>query len=200
MQGVQTTIPPFMGRLESAWWCPLRVKGADMGYWKKEIFSFQLRAALLYWLWLPAAVIGGGLLFDWLLGWARWPYRSATLIAAALLVACGIWIVGRATHDFARWGEGTPAPQAPPKRLVTEGIYAWCRHPMWFGYDLAALGVVLGCRSWGMLLFSYPLFIVLQLRFLRRREEHLLVKRFRDDYLNYRDRVPLLIPRPPGHG
>ncbi len=168
-----------------------------MGYWRREILGFQLRAALLYWLWLPGAVLSGGWLLDQLFGWDRWPLWGGLLLAAGALVVSGIWMVDRATRDFARYGAGTPAPQAPPKRLVTEGIYAWCRHPMWFGYDLAAFGIIMLCRSWGMLLVSFPIFILLQLRFLRRQEERLLVKRYQTDYLNYRDRVPLLIPRRP---
>jgi len=168
-----------------------------VGYWRKDILRFQVRAALLYWFWLPGLVLGGGLLVDWVCGWPRWPLQDGLVVAAGLLLASGLWVVDRATRDFSRFGDGTPAPQAPPKRLVVDGVYAWCRHPMWFGYDLAAFGIILFCRSWGMLVVSFPIFIALQVRFLRRREERLLVKRFKDEYLNYRRRVPLLLPRLP---
>lgn len=171
-----------------------------MAYWRKDILRFQVRAALLYWLVIPAAVLGGGRLIDLLWRWQPWPRLTALMLGAGLLLLCGVWFIDRASRDFARYGDGTPAPQAPPKRLVHEGVYAWCRHPMWFGYDLAALGVIILCRSWGMLLVSYPVFILLQLRFLRHREERLLVRRFKDDYLAYCKRVPRLIPRPPKQG
>jgi protein-S-isoprenylcysteine O-methyltransferase Ste14 len=157
----------------------------------------RLKAALLYWLWLPAMVIVSGLLIDWFLSWSFWPLRPLLLVGACLLLTFGVWLVDRATRDFVRYGEGTPAPQAPPKRLVVTGVYAWCRHPMWFGYDLAALGVVLLWRSWGMLLVSFPLFILFQVRFLRQQEERLLLRRFKEEYQHYRDRVPMLLPSPP---
>ena len=76
---------------------------------------------------------------------------------------------------------------------MVEGSYGLCRHPMFFGYDLAALGVVLLFRSWGMLLFAYPVFILMEYRFLRD-EEKKLEKRFGEQFAAYRKRVPLLFP------
>ena len=64
---------------------------------------------------------------------------------------------------------------------------------MFLGYDCAALAVVLLCRSPAMLLVSYPAMIVWQVLFLRR-EERVLVKRFRDEYPMYKRRVPFLWP------
>ena len=45
---------------------------------------------------------------------------------------------------------------------------------------------------------AYPLFIALQLRFLRK-EEAILRRRFGASFEAYRRRVPLLIPRPGAH-
>ncbi|TYO98940.1 protein-S-isoprenylcysteine O-methyltransferase Ste14 [Geothermobacter ehrlichii] len=156
----------------------------------------RVRAAVFYWLVLPGLVVVVGLLLDRLFGWRAWPWSLSVLIAAVLLVIGGSLLVQRATADFAFYGQGTPAPQDPPKRLVTDGVYAWCRHPMWLGYDLAALGVVLLWRSPAMLLICYPLFLLLQLRFLLRREEPRLLRRFGAEYQRYRQQVPLLLPRP----
>jgi len=159
-----------------------------------DIRRFRLRAAATYWLLIPAAVIGGGLGLDRLVDWPQWPHTRPVLLAAGLLLGGGCWLIRRATADFARYGQGTPAPQDPPRRLVTEGCYAWCRHPMWLGYDLAALGVVLLLRSWGTLLVAWPLLLALQIRFLKSREELLLQKRFGREYREYCRRVPLLLP------
>ncbi len=154
----------------------------------------RLRAALVYWLLIPAAAIGGGLLIDLALpawqpgGWAKW--------AGGLLIAAGCALVQKATRDLASFGDGTPAPQDPARRLVTAGSYAWCRHPMFLGYDLAAWGVGLLLASSGMLLVSLPVMLLWQLLFLRS-EERLLAKRFPASWPEYRQRVPLLLPRPP---
>jgi len=49
-------------------------------------------------------------------------------------------------------------------------------------------------RSWGMLTVAWPLFLLLQIRFLKSREERRLHKRFGREYTEYCRRVPLLIP------
>lgn len=154
----------------------------------------MIRDALTYWLYIPAAVIGGGKLTDLLLGFRRLPPSQWVTAGALMLGVAGIILIQKATRDLQLYGNGTPNPMAPPQRLVTAGSYAFCRHPMFLGYDLAALGAVLLCRSWGMLTSAYPLFILLQNRFLRCREESLLLKRFGTDYHVYREQVPLLVP------
>lgn len=115
--------------------------------------------------------------------------------AGFLLIACGVGLVQKATSDLARYGNGTPAPQAPARRLVIAGSYGWCRHPMFLGYDLAAGGVGLLLASPGMILISLPVMLILQIRVLFR-EEKLLEKRFPTSWRDYRARVPLLVPRP----
>jgi protein-S-isoprenylcysteine O-methyltransferase Ste14 len=153
----------------------------------------RLRAGLLYWVLIPAATIGNGWLCDrWLPTWQR---DGLTVSAGLLLFGTGVALVQKATGDLARFGDGTPAPQAPARRLVTTGSYAWCRHPMFLGYDLAAWGVALLLASPGMLLISLPVMLFLQVRFLYR-EEMLLEKRFHQAWRDYRERVPLLVPRP----
>jgi protein-S-isoprenylcysteine O-methyltransferase len=152
------------------------------------------RAALLYWLLIPAATIGSGLLIDQLL--PLWPAGWWTTGLGLLLMASGVAVVQKATMDLARYGAGTPAPQDPARRLVTDGSYAWCRHPMFFGYNLAAWGVGVMLASLGMLLVSLPVMLAWQWFFLRR-EERLLARRFPESWPLYRQRVPLLFPRPP---
>ena len=160
----------------------------------------MIRDALIYWLYIPAAVIGGGAVLDLLFGLrALPPYRWLTY-SAIILIAGGVILIQKATWDLKHYGNGTPNPMAPPERLVTSGSYAYCRNPMFLGYDLAALGFILLCRSQGMLVAAYPLFILLQVRFLRNREETVLVQRFGAEFQTYRDHVPFLIPRLYGKG
>ena len=153
----------------------------------------RLRAGVLYWLLIPAATIGSGLLLDLLL--PAWERGGWSMVAGLLLLVMGVALVQKATADLARYGDGTPAPQAPPRRLVSSGSYAWCRHPMFLGYDLAAWGVGLMLASPGMLLMSLPVMLALQLRFLRREERH-LERRFQQAWRDYQAHVPLLVPRP----
>ncbi|KAI9729435.1 MAG: hypothetical protein M1834_006816 [Cirrosporium novae-zelandiae] len=77
--------------------------------------------------------------------------------------------------------------------LVTRGIYAYFRHPSYFGYFWWALGTQI-------MLGNYACFVgfaVVLWRFFSGRiwsEERFLVGFFGDDYTNYRKRTPVGIP------
>lgn len=151
-------------------------------------------AAFVYWVAVPGAVLGTGWGTDRLLGLSTMPGRGLRLGAGSALVLVGVALVTWATNDLSRRGHGTPNPLEPPRTLVTSGAYRLCRHPMFLGYDVAAAGVVLAVGAWGSLVVAYPLFLALQVRFLRREEER-LVSRFGAAYRAYRGETPLLLPR-----
>jgi protein-S-isoprenylcysteine O-methyltransferase Ste14 len=56
---------------------------------------------------------------------------GAVMLAAALLVLADAYV------RFARDGLGTPSPLAPPRRLVTTGVYRHLRHPMYIATTAA---------------------------------------------------------------
>ena len=43
--------------------------------------------------------------------------------------------------DFGWTGHGTPAPVAPPKRLVVVGFYRYVRNPMYLGFAVGWIGL-----------------------------------------------------------
>ncbi|KAJ3810120.1 Isoprenylcysteine carboxyl methyltransferase family-domain-containing protein [Lentinula lateritia] len=78
-------------------------------------------------------------------------------------------------------------------RLVTDGIYAWCRHPSYAGFFYWALGTQLVLQN----SVCFAAYFILLWRFFysrTRTEERMLVKFFGDDYVKYRDRVGTKIP------
>lgn len=156
------------------------------------IRSYQLRDAALFWVLIPAAVITSGKGLDRVFELPVFPVSLPLLPAISLLLLSGLLLIWKSMRDLAAAG-GTPNPRRPPKKLVTTGSYALCRHPMFLGYDLAALAVVLLWGSYGMLCISYPIFILLQIRFLRR-EEHVLSLKFNRTFNSYREKTPFLLP------
>ena len=171
---------------------------AVLTLFRKDIWRAQVRDALRYWVVIPGAVLATGKAFDLLTGLPPLPGRSLLTVGAGLLLAAGLLLIWRAIRDLQVLGQGTPNPARPPKRLVTAGSYAFCRHPMFLGYDMAALGVVLLCRSPGMLVVALPLFLLWEIRFLKK-EERFLARRFRADFQRYRQEVPFLLPLPFRH-
>jgi protein-S-isoprenylcysteine O-methyltransferase Ste14 len=173
------------------------LKEKKMTVSSKQLHRSQRRDALIYWIYIPSAVVLGGKTVDRLLDLPSIPsFGRLPVIPAAILIGIGVVLIQRASFDLKHYGGGTPNPQAPPERLVTEGSFSLCRHPMFLGYDLTALGTVLLLRSWGMLIIAYPVFIALEIRFLQNREEPVLARRFGAAYSDYRKRIPFLLPNP----
>ena len=95
---------------------------------------------------------------------------------------------------FLTAGRGTPAPWAPPARLVVRGPYRHVRNPM-----ITSVLLMLGAESF--LLGSWHLagwmsvFFLLNLLYFLWVEEPRLEQRFGDSYRRYKANVPGWIPR-----
>ncbi|TFK43430.1 ICMT-domain-containing protein [Crucibulum laeve] len=78
-------------------------------------------------------------------------------------------------------------------KLVTDGVYAWFRHPSYAGFFYWALGTQLVLQN----PLTFVLFCILLWRFFyyrTRAEENALIRFFGDDYVKYRQRVGTLMP------
>jgi protein-S-isoprenylcysteine O-methyltransferase Ste14 len=91
-------------------------------------------------------------------------------------------------------GLGTPAPVAPPTRLVVGGVYRYVRNPMYVA--------VLACIVGQALLLGQPVLWldalltgVAVVAFVRVYEEPKLSEQFGDEYQAYRRAVPGWWPR-----
>jgi protein-S-isoprenylcysteine O-methyltransferase Ste14 len=68
-------------------------------------------------------------------GAARWRWLAAipSVLGFAVALRC-VW-------DFARTGRGSPAPFAPPNRLVVIGFYRYVRNPIYVGAASGWIGL-----------------------------------------------------------
>ncbi|HIE17346.1 MAG TPA: isoprenylcysteine carboxylmethyltransferase family protein [Dehalococcoidia bacterium] len=96
--------------------------------------------------------------------------------------------------DFFR-ARGTPVPFSPPPKLITTGLYAYVRNPMLLGMFIFLLGLGILFGSLSLVFIFTPSFIVLNVLYLKAIEERELEKKFGDEYLEYKRRVPMFIPR-----
>ncbi len=78
-------------------------------------------------------------------------------------------------------------------RLLTEGVYGVVRHPQYAGIFIAILGQLIHWPTIPTLVLS-PLIVGAYFR-LARREEARLISQFGTAYLEYRQRVPMFVPR-----
>jgi protein-S-isoprenylcysteine O-methyltransferase Ste14 len=68
-------------------------------------------------------------------GAARWRW------VAAVPSVLGFAVALRCVWDFGWTGRGTPAPIAPPKRLVVVGLYRHVRNPMYLSFAAGWIGL-----------------------------------------------------------
>jgi protein-S-isoprenylcysteine O-methyltransferase Ste14 len=135
-----------------------------------------------------------GLLIDRVL---RVPPLLPGLIGVAVgspLLMAGAVLCGWCVVHF-RKAAGTPVPVNPPTELVVEGPYMWTRNPMLTGVFTGLFGLGVLLHSFGMVLVSIPVYILLHVIELKLVEEPELERRFGALYSEYKHRVPMLWPR-----
>src|SRR5271166_5414400 len=109
---------------------------------------------------------------------AQWLTTIASLLGFAVAMRC-VW-------DFGHTGCGTPAPFAPPQKLVVVGFYRYVRNPMYVGFFVGWIGlwVVFGRASWRAIAVAVAVILGVAL-FVQLYEEPTLRKMFGEDYLEY---------------
>ena len=77
--------------------------------------------------------------------------------------------------------------------LVTEGPYAYVRHPQYSGLFVIMIGMLI---QWPTIITAlmFPVLVFIYYR-LSKREEEEMIRTFGDDYQKYRVRVPMFIPK-----
>jgi protein-S-isoprenylcysteine O-methyltransferase Ste14 len=160
--------------------------------------SRHLRAILLH-PGMVTLVIPGIIL--WRTGtdsWGLWQSVPATrIILPAIGVICiclGLVLMTATIRLFATVGEGTLAPWEPPQRLVVRGVYRHVRNPMISGVLLVLLGESVLTASCPIFRW-FVLFAAINAAYIPLSEEPGLVRRFGEDYVDYKRNVPRWIPR-----
>jgi protein-S-isoprenylcysteine O-methyltransferase Ste14 len=136
-------------------------------------------------------------------GWGLASPLSALPVLAGgalIFVALRLWL--ETVRLFASVGEGTLAPWDPTRKLVVRGPYRRVRNPMISAVAFVLLGEGLALGTTAVLI-EFGVFALINAIFIPLAEEPDLVRRFGDEYEEYRRAVPRWIPRhtpwtPPG--
>ena len=123
-------------------------------------------------------------------GAARWRWIAAvpSVLGFAVALRC-VW-------DFGRTGHGTPAPMAPPQKLVVVGFYRYVRNPMYVGFFVGWIGLWIVFGHANLIAIASACAVVLGVHlFVVYYEEPTLRRMFGEEYQLFCENVPRWLPR-----
>ena len=141
-----------------------------------------------------ASFVVVALLLDRLLGLPGLLPAGARLSASIPVMAVGAAVTIWSALHFLKI-RGTPVPFNPPPAVVASGPYRYARNPMLTGVFLLLFGLGVFVDSFSLVLVFTPLYIVFNVWELKHIEEPELVRRLGDEYVEYRSRTPMFVPR-----
>lgn len=121
-------------------------------------------------------------------------FRPVLGLPAIVPTMFAFWIAGMALGQVAK---GRRLPQLfgvkeDPKVFFFSGAYSICRHPMYAGWLIASWGILLSKPY--LLTVLYNALITVYVMYEALQEEKRMIGLFGDKYLDYKKKVPFLIP------
>ncbi len=123
-----------------------------------------------------------GHLLGTLFGAAVW-IKYLICLSGGLVMGFGVLVMSKGWHQI----------HDAKGNLVTDGIYAYIRHPQYSGLFLITIGMLI---QWPTIitLVMWPVLMYAYYR-LAMREEREVIKQFDEAYLRYKEEVPAFVPR-----
>jgi protein-S-isoprenylcysteine O-methyltransferase Ste14 len=122
-------------------------------------------------------MIGLGMLGQTVLLPTPWQY------AGLIFWAVGLWLGVQGSRGFAKAGTNI-IPFTESTTLVTEGVFAISRNPMYTGFILALVGTAVLMNGWIAWLVIVPFIAIIRSYFIKN-EERLMTETFGDAYVAY---------------
>ncbi len=134
--------------------------------------------------------LAAGLMLDQLYPAGHIAQMAASLryLASACALLSGVVLLGAAANEMRKAGTNIPTWE-PTLALVTEGVYAASRNPIYLAFIVIAVGFALLFRSDWIFVLLVPFAIVMHYGVIRREEAYLLA-RFGSVYADYTKRTP----------
>ncbi|PKN19890.1 MAG: hypothetical protein CVU71_05845 [Deltaproteobacteria bacterium HGW-Deltaproteobacteria-6] len=165
---------------------------AATGSRKIRIFLTPI-VGLSYFLFASLFVIAA-FLIDRLFHFPQFPSAPIHFYLSILFIISGLSLAFWCVFHFVRI-KGTPVPFNPPPVLVTSGPYAYIRNPMLSGVFIFLFGLGTAFQSIGLIFIFTPLFILVNVMELKAIEEPELEMRLGQEYVNYKKRTPMFLPK-----
>ncbi len=159
----------------------------------KNKYLSLILGSLVFFILLPGSLFLLGRYVDKLI-LIEWP-SSLEVILGLITIPSGLFFLIWAMITQWRIGKGTPTPTAPTQKLIIQGPYKLCRNPIVFGelQYYFGLGTLFGSLTNGFICFLVS-FIGMSIYY-KFVEEKELLKRFGQNYAEYRDSTPFYIPK-----
>jgi len=119
---------------------------------------------------------------------------SILFYISLLFFILGLWLAIWSVRTFYNFGgDGTPGPWKPVRKLIISGPYCYVRNPMLIGVFFLLLfeSILFSSMS---IFYWFLIFFIGNIFYFKNFEEKDLIKRFGEDYKNYRDKVSMFIP------
>jgi len=110
------------------------------------------------------------------------------IVIGVVLIAAGLSLGFTALLAFRRAGTHVE-PWKPSTALVSEGVFAWLRNPMYVGVTCALIGLAVVLASDWMVVMTVFFALVIHVGVVKREERYLEIK-FGNAYRHYKERVP----------
>lgn len=140
---------------------------------------------------LGSTVIAAVRLFDRFPGWS---IPVPDKVGLALVILAGLLLLA-STANLILSGLGLPAAYLQTRRLASDWLYSWTRNPIVLSGILFLFCLGIWIQSAWLVAWTLVPFTLTMVFILQRFEERELEIRFGDVYLDYKSRVPMLIPR-----
>lgn len=161
---------------------------------RKKLKIILTPLGLIFWFSLAVLLVFVSLWLDRLLP-LHLPFLApVNLFLSLLLLLMGGILCLWSVYSFFK-ARGSPVPLNPPQKLITSGLYAEIRNPMVLGWIIMLFGIGILLKSISLLFIFTPLFILLNILYLKTVEEKEMEKKFGQEYLSYKQSVPMFIPR-----
>jgi protein-S-isoprenylcysteine O-methyltransferase Ste14 len=132
--------------------------------------------------------------YDVMLGIPILEFQSGLKIVGMVMILLGICFILISFSSLLEHGRGLPG-FILSQELASVNIYAYIRNPMSLGFYLTCTAIGLITGSTFFTLWSLTVIIPAHICFLKFFEERELESRFGRPYIEYKKRVPFLIPK-----
>ncbi len=159
----------------------------------------HLALYLLIFLIMPVITYLLGNWFDTIFQLPQTPSFPYNFLIGFTVFFSGLTIGIRASRQLLTQGQGLPWGElyhnAQSTRLVTNGLYSYCRNPVTLGYCLLPCGMGFMFQSLGMSIIIPIILLLINIVWLKGCEEPRLEQRFGNTYRQYQYNTPFLLPR-----